>query len=349
MDELQRPDRDAGVVERPNHARGSRRPPRRPRPARFFASIGGSSLPIRPQTRSASAIEPSSSWSRMCGLPIARLERVRRALGDDPPAVDDADVVGELVGLLQVLGGEEDGRAVVVERAHLLPDRLAADRDRGPWSARRGRGRGARGRGRPRGRAGAACRPSSHPPGGPPPRRGRPARAASSARRRPSAVGIPWRVACSRISSRPGHQRVERRFLKGDADRAGAPVALRRRHRGRRPSPVLRSAAAASSASARWSSCRPRWGRGSRRSRPRRPRCRFRCTAMHLVEGALQPLDRDRIAGHAHASVGSRRAAAGRRPSAGRLPAPAPRRRRAASRRRPRRPAAAGRAAARRR
>ncbi len=32
-----------------------------------------------------------------------------------------------MVSLLEVLGGEEDGRALVVERRHLLPDRLAAD------------------------------------------------------------------------------------------------------------------------------------------------------------------------------------------------------------------------------
>ena len=56
------------------------------------------------------------------------LERGRRALGDDPPVVDDPDPVGELVGLLEVLGGEEDGRALAVQRRDLLPDRLAADR-----------------------------------------------------------------------------------------------------------------------------------------------------------------------------------------------------------------------------
>ena len=62
------------------------------------------------------------------GVADFRLERLRRPFGDDPAAVDDPDVVGELVGLLQVLGGEEDGGAVVVQRPHLLPDRLAADR-----------------------------------------------------------------------------------------------------------------------------------------------------------------------------------------------------------------------------
>ena len=55
------------------------------------------------------------------------LERVGRALGDDPAGVDDPDPVGERVGLLEVLGGEEDGHAVVVgEPRDLVPERGAA-------------------------------------------------------------------------------------------------------------------------------------------------------------------------------------------------------------------------------
>lgn len=49
------------------------------------------------------------------------LELVGRALGDDPAAVEDGDAVGELVGLLQVLRGEEDGDAAVDEIADDLP------------------------------------------------------------------------------------------------------------------------------------------------------------------------------------------------------------------------------------
>ena len=53
-----------------------------------------------------------------------RLSSVGRALGDEPAAVDDADPVGELVGLLEVLRGEEDRHAeLVVEPPHLLPHR----------------------------------------------------------------------------------------------------------------------------------------------------------------------------------------------------------------------------------
>jgi hypothetical protein len=38
----------------------------------------------------------------------AALELVRGALGDHPAVVQQGDPVGQLVGLLQVLGGEED-------------------------------------------------------------------------------------------------------------------------------------------------------------------------------------------------------------------------------------------------
>ena len=36
----------------------------------------------------------------------------RRPLGDDPPVVDHDDVPGQPVGLLEVLGGEQHGRAL---------------------------------------------------------------------------------------------------------------------------------------------------------------------------------------------------------------------------------------------
>ncbi len=39
------------------------------------------------------------------------LQLVRRALGDGHPVVDDHDPVGQVVGLLEVLGGEQDRRA----------------------------------------------------------------------------------------------------------------------------------------------------------------------------------------------------------------------------------------------
>ena len=45
-----------------------------------------------------------------------------RVLGDDEPARDDPDAVGELVGLLEVLRGQEDRGALVLEAADLVPE-----------------------------------------------------------------------------------------------------------------------------------------------------------------------------------------------------------------------------------
>ena len=58
--------------------------------------------------------------------PIWRLELVGGALGDDPAVVDHGDVVGEPVGFLEVLGGEQHGGAAgdqVLDTSH-SPSRL---------------------------------------------------------------------------------------------------------------------------------------------------------------------------------------------------------------------------------
>ena len=47
-------------------------------------------------------------------------------MGDDPAAVEDGDLVGETVGLLQVLGGQHDGGAVVDEAPDGVPHGGAA-------------------------------------------------------------------------------------------------------------------------------------------------------------------------------------------------------------------------------
>ena len=51
----------------------------------------------------------------------AVLELVGGAVGDHAAVVDDRDAVGQPVGLVEVLGGEEDGRAVGDERLDRLP------------------------------------------------------------------------------------------------------------------------------------------------------------------------------------------------------------------------------------
>ena len=59
--------------------------------------------------------------------PDLRLQLGGRALGHDVPVVDDPDAVGERVGLLEVLRGQEDGDAVLArEPRHLAPERASA-------------------------------------------------------------------------------------------------------------------------------------------------------------------------------------------------------------------------------
>ncbi len=54
------------------------------------------------------------------------LQVVRRSLGDQPAAVDDGDPMGQMVGLVEVLRRQEDGRAVGDERLDHVPEREAA-------------------------------------------------------------------------------------------------------------------------------------------------------------------------------------------------------------------------------
>jgi sulfane dehydrogenase subunit SoxC len=55
-----------------------------------------------------------------------RLERIRRALGDDLTVVDDSDPIGKDIGFLEVLRGQEDRDAVLArEPTNLVPQRCA--------------------------------------------------------------------------------------------------------------------------------------------------------------------------------------------------------------------------------
>src|SRR5262249_31576838 len=56
----------------------------------------------------------------------AVLELAAGALRDHLSVVDDRDLIGELVGLLQVLGGEQQRRPLADKLAHGLPDLDAA-------------------------------------------------------------------------------------------------------------------------------------------------------------------------------------------------------------------------------
>ena len=258
----------------------------------FLPSLGGSSLPIGARIDSASATEPCGQLQLDVGVADFGLERLRRALGDDPAAVDDADVVGELVGLLQVLGGEEDRGAVVVQRPHLLPDRLAADRvEAGGRLVEEEHARFVDERG---GEVEAALHAAGV---------GADAAVGGGGQVDPfeQGVGAPaalgggdalqGRLQPDQLAA--GHQRVERRFLQGDADRGA--------HRPRLGDHVVAGDGGAAA------------GRQQqRRQHPHRGRLAGAVGAeeavdlalldrdvdalhgKHLVEGALQSLDDDR-------------------------------------------------------
>ena len=52
---------------------------------------------------------------------VPPLELVRGAERDDPAVIDDRDPVAELVGLVQVVRGEEDRSAALPQQPELLP------------------------------------------------------------------------------------------------------------------------------------------------------------------------------------------------------------------------------------
>ena len=114
------------------------------------------------------------------------LQRARVAAGDDATVVDDDDVVGEPLGLLQVLRRQQDRRALVHERLEHVPQLDARARVEARWSARRGTAPRARRPASPPGRGGGACRRSRSWPGA---RRRRSARTARAAR--PRGLGRP--------------------------------------------------------------------------------------------------------------------------------------------------------------
>ena len=113
-----------------------------------------------------------------------RLQPRRRALGDDLAAVDDGDPVGELVGLVEVLRAEQDGRALGDERADDVPHLVARARVEARRRLVEEHELGRRRRCSRRCRAAGACRRSSSSRAGRPRPRSPNASSSSSARAR---------------------------------------------------------------------------------------------------------------------------------------------------------------------
>ena len=108
LDQVERLDGEPGLVEGAHHGGdtgGAALELEQSRPSRLGSGFpkGGNDLLRAPQL----TVADSDLQVRVADL---GLERARSVLGDDP-ARDDPDAVGELVGLLQVLRGQEDRRA----------------------------------------------------------------------------------------------------------------------------------------------------------------------------------------------------------------------------------------------
>ena len=95
------------------------------------ASAGAGARPVmaRNVSWSVASIDPPYWSLSALGVPSA----------DHDALVDDHEPVGERVRLVEVVRGEEDGRAVVVaQSSYEVPEVRPARRGRGRWSARRG-------------------------------------------------------------------------------------------------------------------------------------------------------------------------------------------------------------------
>ena len=135
---VDRLDADAGLAQRDQHVGGL------VAAARATLSRRASGLGPAPRraaggrqaARSRSAGSVSWSWSEDADR---GLELVGRALRDLTAAVDDRDAVGELVGLVEVLSGQQHGAAVARPARGWCPTSARGYAGRARWSARRGR------------------------------------------------------------------------------------------------------------------------------------------------------------------------------------------------------------------
>ena len=116
------------------------RPARRPAvvgpapPTRAVSATGSGSsctarrargaAPARPRGRCAGVAQPQVDGAGA----HRRLQLALRALGDHLAVVDDRDAGGQLVGLVQVLGGQQHGGALGDHRPHDVPHLVAAAR-----------------------------------------------------------------------------------------------------------------------------------------------------------------------------------------------------------------------------
>ena len=101
-------DRDAGVVERADDRGGQARARRRPAPAAGGRRRRPAPAPATSGARASAAPgSGAASVTSSCSPPTAAFSSPGGAVGDHAAVVDDRDRVGELVGLVEVLRGEQ--------------------------------------------------------------------------------------------------------------------------------------------------------------------------------------------------------------------------------------------------
>ena len=190
-------------------------------------------------------------------------ERGRAAVGDHPAVVDDHHVVGQRLGLLHEVGGEQHGHAVAAQRVDQLPHQAPGLRveARGGLVEEHQLGAPDDGAGQREPLLLAAGQPLV-----------RGARAAGE----PEHVEQPRRVERVRRAGRDQaqhlvrpHARVGAAALGHHADAGAQRVGRARAGRCRAPGPRPRRRRGARCRSRRWWSCPRRWGRAARA--PRQP------------------------------------------------------------------------------
>ena len=209
-------DRQADLARRRRRRRGSS-------PAARSASAAAASA-----ARRGSATRTASTSS-----PTVALSSRGRALGDDPPVVDDGDPLREAVGLVEVLRREQDGRALAAQLVDRAPELLPRAR------VQPGRGLVEQDHRRAADQARAEVEPAAHaagvgrdaPVGGVGERRS--ARAPRRRARAPRRADEPVQPPDHLEVLAPGQLLVDGRELAGQPDRGGGRRAARRRRRGR--------------------------------------------------------------------------------------------------------------------
>ena len=181
------------------------------------------------------------------------------------PLIDHPDPVGHVLGLLDVMGGEDDGDALFAQVRAPFPTCRGAIRRRRPPSARRGTGFPARGPAPWRSARGASCRRTAR--GSP-----NPSCPTATGRAAPARHGRDW-PACrtARAKSarcpRPFSNMLTDEFLRHQPDLLARRAVIAWRCRSRRPDlSAGRRAPGRRQCRSGWS-CRRRWGRARRKSR----------------------------------------------------------------------------------